>query len=134
MDFMEPLTPMGTQTPEVEKGKQEVTFSKKSNKNNIFNISIKNLQSYILLSAKVKIYFNYIIFEKKYYYDELRKNKYFCIFDSIDEIYEQLIVELKKESFKVNEEENKLKIIIPIEGIIKVKEIYSFGFGLYVLN
>ena len=126
MDNMEPPTPFENKTPkgQLENIKQEISFSMRSNKNNNFIIFIKNLQSYILLSAQIKNEFNYVTYEKKYYFDELIKNKYLCICDSIDEIYEQLNLELKKNTFKINEEENKIKIIIPIEGFIKVKDIY----------
>jgi len=53
----------------------------------------------------------------------LKSNKFLAIFDSIDEIYEQIIYEFKKDSKKIIiQENNKINIIIPVEHL-KIKEI-----------
>ena len=53
----------------------------------------------------------------------MKSNKFLTIFDSIDEIYEQIIYELKKDSKKIIiQENNKINIIIPVEHL-KIKEI-----------
>ena len=81
------------------------------------------MQSYILLAAKIKDNLSGITYEKKYAYNELIKNKFLYICDSLDDIYEQLKLEFNKNNFKLNEEEKELKAIIPIEGFVKIKEI-----------
>ena len=102
--------------------KEEIFFSVKSDKNNIFDISLKNFSNYLLISANNK---NDILeneFENKYFFNDLISNKYFAGFDSIDEIFEQLKFEFKKVDLKLYEEDFLIKIKIPIE-FIKVKEL-----------
>ena len=98
MDFMETPLPFedSISEEELENPKQEITFFIKSNKNNNFKISIANMDSYLLLNAQIKVDFNNIIYERQYFYNELIKNKYLYICDSIDEIFGQLKLELKK--------------------------------------
>ena len=66
MDFMDTPTPIGSESTLLEsnKVKQEANFFMKSNKNNIFNINIKSIQSYLLFTANIKEDFYNIKFEK----------------------------------------------------------------------
>ena len=61
--------------------------------------------------------------QKKFYLNDFKNNKLLSLCESIDEIYDQLILEFKKDNKKaIVEENNKIIIIIPIE-IVKIKEI-----------
>ena len=62
-------------------------------------------------------------YEKILYLEELKNNKFLSICDSIDEMYDQIIIELKNNNKKaIIEDNNQINIIIPINHI-KVKEI-----------
>ena len=100
-----PLTPSPCTTEENEqeienKCKSQNDFNFISNKNNIFNVTFKNYSNYIEINS----YSNNNEFNSKYkkrcYLKELKTNKFLSICDSIDEIYQQLIIELKKENKK----------------------------------
>ena len=136
MDYMICPTPVDKPAPfqsNLEQLKQELNFEKKSDKNHQIKNSIKNLSIYIILNAKIKDDLNSIEYEKKFYYDELKNNKYLSICDSIDEVFEQINLELNKNIFTIKEAEKELKIIIPIEGFVKLKEI-SFELPLKIKN
>ena len=104
--------------------KEEKDFVFLSDKYNSFNVNFSNYSNFIKIKAYLKD--NNLEnknYEKIYYLNELKDNKFLSICDSIDEVYEQLIYELKKNSKKILIEENdKINIIIPVEHI-KIKEI-----------
>ena len=116
------LAPISTETKN-EKIKEEKSFQFISNKQNNFNIIFQNCSSYIKLYTNIQ---NELInkeYEKKYYLEDLKKNKFLSLCDSIDEVYEQLILELQKKNNKmIIEKEKEIEIIIPVE-LVKVKEI-----------
>jgi len=113
---------MSIQIETPDEYKEEFTVSLKSNKNNIFDIIIKKFSSHILIIALKNNDILKLEFSNKYNLDELYKNKYFTLFDSIDEIYSQFKVDLNKTSLKLIEENDLIKIIIPTENI-KIKEL-----------
>ena len=104
--------------------KEEKDYIIISDKNNSFHVNFSNYSNFI----KIKAYLKYNDlenknYEKLYYLNELKNNKFLSICDSIDEVYQQLIYELNKNSKKnIIEEKNKINIIIPVEHI-KIKEI-----------
>lgn len=113
------------ETPkEIDKIKEEFNAEIKSENSNNLQISIKNHSSYISISSLNKNEFLKTEFEKKYNFRELTKIKYLAGFDSIDDIFEQLKYEFQKKNLKINEENDLIKIIIPID-LIKIKEIIS---------
>ena len=121
-DYPIPLTPC-TPDEQENKVKAENDFIFISNKNNKFNVSFQNCTNHININS----YSNYnqynLKYEKRYNLNELKANKFLSICDSIDEIYEQLMIELRKKSNKTIIENNRNIIIsIPVEHI-KVKEI-----------
>ena len=121
------ITPEGLEETTIDskdkKIKYENIFTLNSNKNNTFDIYFKNCSHSITINAYQKNNSLNIKYERIYDLTELKKNKFLSICDSIDEIYEQIIFELKKNNNKnIIEEENKINIIIPIEHI-KAKEI-----------
>ena len=61
-------------------------------------------------------------YQKNITFEELKKNKFLGICETIDEIYEELILILNKNKTKILEETNQIFISIPVE-MVKVKEI-----------
>ena len=94
-----------------------------SDKNNIFYLTIQNQFSIInILSYYYQdniIKYNY---EKELKLEELKENKYLCLCDNIDEIYNELINLLDKNKSKIIEGNNKIDLNIPIDNL-KIKEI-----------
>lgn len=88
----------------------------KSNKYNIFNILIESKQQSLLLNVKPKDELNNFIFEKKFSYKDLLNHKFLSKYKSIDEIYEKLKLGFKNNSFNLKEDENKIAIVVSIEG------------------
>ncbi len=54
--------------------------------------------------------------------EEIKENKYFLMFDNLDEIYEEIINLIKNNKNSLIEENNKLIISIPL-STTKIKEI-----------
>ena len=99
-----------------EEIKEEKSFQFISNKQNNFNIIFQNCSSYIKLYTNIQKELINKEYEKIYYLEDLKNNKFLSICDSIDEIYEQLIFELQKKYNKIIiEKEKEIKIIIPVE-------------------
>ena len=94
-----------------------------SDKNNIFYLTIQNQFSTInILSYYYQdniIKYNY---EKEFKLEELKENKYLCLCDNINEIYDELINLLDKNKSKIIEGNNKIDLNIPIDNL-KIKEI-----------
>ena len=118
---MEPPTPKETL-------KSEKTYKIISDKNNSFSITFKNLVSSIEIYAYFQDEILKRIYNHKFTLDSLKKNnRYFLLFESIDEIYDDLILLLDKNQTKILEDTNFISISIPIESL-KIKEI------LFVIN
>ena len=107
--------------------KEEIKSTKSyiiiSDKNNIFYLTIQNQFSTInILSYYYQdniIKYNY---EKEFKLEELKENKYLCLCDNINEIYDELINLLDKNKSKIIEGNNKIDLNIPIDNL-KIKEI-----------
>jgi len=98
-------------------------FNIKSDKNNIFEIIISKTNKYIILQAKILAK----DLSNKYYYSKkdveiIKKNKFFLMFDSLNEIYDELIDLMNNNNPNIKEDSNKLLISIPL-SIAKIKEI-----------
>ena len=106
--------------PDKEYDNKEYTI--KSNKNNSFNIKITNYSSFLEINAFLKEDCTKKEFTKKFYLEELTKNKYLSLCDNINEIYKQIIFSINKNSLSVIEENKQIKINIPVDHII-IKEI-----------
>ena len=82
----------------------------------------------ITLESELNNLINIIIIEKSNIYcehynlDNLRKLKYFSLFDSIDEIFEEIKDKITKKEPQLIEESNSLRLIIDT-GNTKFKEI-----------
>ncbi len=118
---MEPPTPKETL-------KSEKTYKIISDKNNSFSITFKNLISSIEIYAYFQDEILKHIYNHKFSLDSLKKNnRYFLLFESNDEIYDDLILLLDKNQTKILEDTNFITISIPVESL-KIKEI------LFVIN
>ena len=83
-----------------EEIKQQNSYLINSDKNHSFNITFQNLNSNIEISA---IYEDDIMkhnYEKKFNFNELKQNKYLGLCETIDEIYDELIILMKKINLK----------------------------------
>ena len=104
-----------------EKLKEEKIFTINS-ENKIYNLDIINFNSFIKFYCFYLTEDNKYEFEKKYFLEELKSNKYLSICDSIDEVYSQLKIELDKNNVDIKE--NKEDIILKINiNHIKAKDI-----------
>ena len=107
--------------PIINEIKNEKSYIINSDKNHSFSLIIQNFN----LSINIFTYYEDIIkhnYVKKLSLDELKQNKYFSICESIDEIYEQLILLLDRNQSFIIEEIHKVYIQIPVE-YLKIKEI-----------
>ena len=107
--------------PIINEIKNEKSYIINSDKNHSFTLIIQNFN----LSINIFTYYEDIIkhnYVKKLSLDELKQNKYFSICESIDEIYEQLILLLDRNQSFIIEEIHKVYIYIPVE-YLKIKEI-----------
>ena len=111
-----------TPSKEEEKIIESKTFQLESNKKNIIEIKlIKNI-SKITIEGKYKNLSEPIIYYSRQSIDEIKINKYFLMFDNLNEVYEELINLIKNNKCSLIEENNKLIISIPI-ATTKIKEI-----------
>ena len=98
----------------IEKASDEFLFLKVSDKNSTFNISIKNYNSYIKISANYDKTISEGEYERKIYLNELKFNS---VWDTVTKAYKQIVFEIKKDYTKKLLIENKyyINIIIPVD-------------------
>ena len=98
----------------IEKALDEFLFSKASDKNNTFKISIKNYNNYIEVNANYEKIISEGEYERKIYLNELIFNS---VWDTITKAYKQIVFEIKKDTTKKLLIENKyyINIIIPVD-------------------
>ena len=102
--------------------KNESKYIINSNKNNCFNIFIRNLASYIEIKASYQNIIKMEEFKEKFSLIKLKENKYLSICESIDEIYEELKFNFSKNNSIILENENQITINIPVNHS-KYKEL-----------
>ena len=117
-----PAPIISTPSEEEEKILDSKDFELESDKKNNFKIKISKNISEIIIEGKNKNLVEPIIYYSKQSIEEIKKNKYFLMFDNLDEIYEEIINLVKNNKNCLIEEKNKLMISIPIL-ITKIKEI-----------
>ncbi len=98
------------------------SFNINSDKNHIFILNIENLITTIEFTTYYKDNYIQHNYEKKFNLDELKKNIYLGLCETIDEMYEQIIILFEKNQTQIIEDTNQISIIIPVEHI-KIKEI-----------
>ena len=102
---------------------KEKEFTLISNKNHSFSINIKSLNSSIQMIGSFKEEHITQTYKIDLSFEELKKNnKYFILYETIDEIYEDITLLMNKNQTKLIEENDSIKIIIPLESV-KFKEI-----------
>lgn len=106
----------------IEVLKSEYNIKLYSNENHQYNIIVQNLSNSINIKASYQDDILKHDYEKIFLLDELKKNKYLLMCDTIDEIYDELVNLLKKNKTKILENINEISIIIPLESL-KIKEI-----------
>ena len=93
-----------------------------SDKNHSFSIIFQKFNSSIGIIGSYQDEIIKHSYQKNITFEELKKNKFLGICETIDEIYDELILLLNKNKTKILEETNQIFISIPVE-MVKVKEI-----------
>ena len=96
----------------------------KSNKNKLFNLTIKYNSNLLIISSICKDDINIEEYEEIFTMEKIGKIKYFLLFNSLNEIYDEIIylIKGKQNEIKLNEDGNIIKLILPLEGL-KFKQI-----------
>ena len=103
--------------------RSEKSYTIVSDKKHSFSLKIVDLDSSIELSASSQEFQNQYFYKNNFDLSTLGKiNRFFLLYDSINDIYKDLLLYLDINQTKIIEEANKIKIIIPIENI-RIKEI-----------
>jgi hypothetical protein len=110
-----------TNIPEKENLIEEYHYLINSENKN-YNLYIKNYSVYIIIYCYYETENNKNEFEQKYILKQLINNKYLAICESIDEIFNQLKMELDKNTTIIKENNNEINIFIPLNHI-KIKNI-----------
>ena len=97
-------------------------FDIKSNKMNNFEIKISRNINHLIFEGKYKNPIQSNIYISKKTLVEIKKNKYFLMFDNLNEIYDEIINLIQNNNPSLIEEKNKLLISIPL-STTKIKEI-----------
>ena len=98
----------------IESFKAENHSKIKSNRNNIFDITIKNLTNFIEINACYQDEFRKNEYNRRYDLKELKNIKVLTICDTIDEIYEELIYVISKNTPIIYENNTEINISVPI--------------------
>ena len=109
----------------------EKTYKIESDHHHLFNLTIKNLKSSIEFFLAYHDNVSTQQYKKKYFLDEIKKNnKYFTILETIDQVFDDLVGLINKNTTKICEsKDNIIYIIIPLESqtlkeiIFQIKKI-----------
>lgn len=109
----------------------EKTYKIESDQHHLFNLTIKNLKSSIEFFLAYHDNVSTQQYKKKYFLDEIKKNnKYFTILETIDQVFDDLVGLINKNTTKICEsKDNIIYIIIPLESqtlkeiIFQIKKI-----------
>ena len=109
----------------------EKTYKIQSDQHHLFNLTIKNLKSSIEFFLVYHDNVSTQQYKKKYFLDEIKKNnKYFTILETIDQVFDDLVGLINKNTTKICEsKDNIIYIIIPLESqtlkeiIFQIKKI-----------
>ena len=109
-------------TPE-NQAKTKTDYTIISDKNHSFSISIIKTTSYIQILGSFQDDLLNHIYKTELSLEDLKKsNKYFLLYETIDEIYADLLLFMNKNQTKLSEDNGSIKINIPLESL-KIKEI-----------
>ena len=122
----------------IEKPNISIKLSLSSNKNNKFDIKIYYINEYLYFEALTKEILPQKNYKRKYKLNEIKENKFFNIYENIQEVYEELDNLLNSQQLNENkkneilEEANYIILRIPL-NTKKVKECL-FRIDELVLN
>ena len=119
-EILSPITP--NQKEDNQKILESETLEIESDKNNKIEIKISKSLTKIIIEGKHKNIIESIVYFSQKTIEEIKMNKYFLMFDNLDEIYSEILNLMKNNKVCINEEINKLIIKIPLTNI-KIKEI-----------
>ena len=109
----------------VKKPEISIELKLKSDKNLNYDISIYYIEDRLFFTGITKNIFQNKRFENRYSLEEVKRNKFFYLHESIKEVYDELDVLIKNykdiNEVKLLEETNKLLIIFPL-NTLKIKE------------
>ena len=111
----------------IEKPNISIKLSLSSNKNNKFDIKIYYINEYLYFEALTKEILPQKNYKRKYKLNEIKENKFFNIYENIQEVYEELDNLLNSQQLNENkkneilEEANYIILRIPL-NTKKVKE------------
>ena len=108
METPAPLSVENISSKNNEKFKSESKYIINSNKNNCFNIFIRNLTSCIEINASYQNYIKKEELKEKFSLSNLKEKKYLSICESIDEIYEELKFNFSKNNSIILENEKQI--------------------------
>ena len=111
-------------TPNANQQISQEQFTIISDKKNSFALILQNRKSSIYISASFQGEINKIEYEKNFSLEELKSNRYLSLFDTINEIYEEIttIIKQKINEVKLIEKKNQIEINIPLAGA-RIREI-----------
>ena len=98
------------------------TLEIESDKKNKIEIKIMKKVTKIIFEAKNKTSIEPIIYYSKQTIEEIKMNKYFLMFDNLEEIYDEMLNLMKNNKVCLTEENSRLIINIPLSNT-KIKEI-----------
>ena len=118
---MENIQEIVMETKQDEELKKEKQYNMNLDKDNNFNVIIKNYPTYIEIEA-INQKNDQKKYTEKYSLNKLKENKFLSICESVDDMYDELLLLFSKSNYILTKFENKLNIIIPTEHA-KYKEI-----------
>ena len=84
-----------------------------SDKNNSYSIEF-NLNNYIEIKANQINNIIHKSYSNKYSFEEIRENRYFLQFDTLDEIFDEIKDRIYNNKIRLKENDNKLQLNIPL--------------------
>ena len=119
-EILSPITPSAKE--DNEKILDSQTIEIESDKKNKIEIKIMKKVTKIIFEAKNKTSIEPIIYYSKQTIEEIKMNKYFLMFDNLEEIYDEILNLMKNNKVYLTEENSRLIINIPLSNT-KIKEI-----------
>ena len=119
-EILSPITPSAKE--DNEKILDSQTIEIESDKKNKIEMKIIKKVTKIIFEAKNKTSIEPIIYYSKQTIEEIKMNKYFLMFDNLEEIYDEILNLMKNNKVYLTEENSRLIINIPLSNT-KIKEI-----------
>ena len=105
-----------------EKRNEEKSFQIASNKNNLFEVTLRNEEPYLLIKASYNSSIQIINFGEIYPLETIKKNPFFSYFESVDEILEELFSLIENKKVSLTEENKQISLVFELP-IHKIKEL-----------